>query len=39
MNQYYEVMKLEWVLLLVLSVQMLHQLFVERQAACFKLDE
>ena len=35
MNQYYEVMKLEWVLLMVLSVQLLHRLFVKRQAACF----
>lgn len=38
MDQYYVVMKMEWVLLLVLSVQMLHALFVERQAECFQLE-
>jgi asparagine synthase (glutamine-hydrolysing) len=38
MDQYYTVMKMEWVLLLVLSIQMLHALFVERQAACFQLE-
>lgn len=37
MREYYVVMKMEWVLLLVLSVQMLHSLFVERQAECFHL--
>ena len=36
-NQYYAVMKMEWILLLVLSVQMLHALFVEQQAECFHL--
>lgn len=36
MNEYYIVMKMEWVLLLVLSIQMLHSLFVERKAACFQ---
>ncbi|WP_455220015.1 asparagine synthase (glutamine-hydrolyzing), partial [Kaarinaea lacus] len=30
LDQYYFVMKLEWVLFLVLTVQMLHYLFVER---------
>jgi len=38
MSQYYAVMKMEWILLLVLSIQMLHQLYVERQAACFHLE-
>ena len=38
MNEYYVVMKMEWVLLLVLSVQMLHALFVEREAECFRLN-
>lgn len=35
MDEYYAVMKMEWVLLLVLSVQMLHALFVQREADCF----
>jgi len=39
MDQYYVVMKMEWVLLLVLSIQMLHALFVEREAECFLLKE
>ena len=34
-NAYYRVMKLEWVLMLVLSVQILHVQFVRKQAACF----
>jgi asparagine synthase (glutamine-hydrolysing) len=34
-DQYYFVMKREWVLFLVLTVQMLHYLFVERHAPCF----
>ncbi len=38
LDQYYFVMKREWVLFLVLSIQMLHQLFVERSAPCFHLD-
>ncbi|MBL1278620.1 MAG: asparagine synthase (glutamine-hydrolyzing) [Ectothiorhodospiraceae bacterium] len=38
LDQYYRVMKLEWALLLVLSVQMLHKLFVEREAECFHLE-
>jgi asparagine synthase (glutamine-hydrolysing) len=37
-DEYYRVMKLEWILLMVLSVQILHHLFVEREAACFQLD-
>ena len=38
MEQYYRVMKLEWVLFLVLTVQMLHEMFVEKQAPCFELE-
>jgi len=35
MQAHYRVMKLEWTLLLVLTTQMLHRLFVAREAACF----
>ncbi len=35
MDQYYTVMKLEWALMLVLTTQMLHHLFVRKNAACF----
>jgi hypothetical protein len=35
LDQYYFVLKREWVLFLVLSIQMLHRLFVEREAPCF----
>lgn len=38
MNEYYKCMKLEWILLTVLSVQMLHDLFVAKQASCFKFN-
>ena len=38
LSQYYYVLKREWVLFLVLSIQMLHQLFVEREAPCFHLE-
>ena len=38
-DQYYFVMKREWVLFLVLTVQMLHHLFVERKAPCFHLEK
>jgi asparagine synthase (glutamine-hydrolysing) len=38
MDDYYAVMKLEWTLLMVLSVQILHRLFVEQQAACFHVE-
>lgn len=38
MDDYYAVMKLEWTLLMVLSVQILHSLFVEREAACFHIE-
>lgn len=37
LDQYYYVMKREWVLMLVLTVQMLQYLFVERHAPCFKM--
>ena len=37
MGQYYVVMKMEWVLLLVLSIQMLDNLFIQRQAECFDM--
>jgi len=36
-DDYYTLMKLEWGLMLVLTVQILHWLFVEKNAACFKL--
>ena len=39
LDQYYFVLRREWVLFLVLSIQMLHTLFVEREAPCFKLDD
>lgn len=39
MNDYYQCMRLEWILLTVLSVQMLHKLFVEKQAPCFNFDQ
>ena len=35
-NEFYELMKLEWGLMIVLSVQILHRYFVEKQGACFK---
>jgi asparagine synthase (glutamine-hydrolysing) len=35
LNDYYRTMQLEWVLFLVLTVQMLHHNFVRRQAPCF----
>ena len=37
LDQYYFVMKREWVLFLVLTVQILDHLFVERHAPCFKV--
>ncbi len=36
MNAYFRVMQLEWILMLVLSVQMLHSRFQGKQADCFK---
>lgn len=38
LNDNYRVMQIEWVLFTVLSTQILHRLFVEKQAACFTLD-
>jgi len=38
MDDYYAVMKLEWLLLMVLSVQILHHLFVEKVAACYHIE-
>lgn len=35
-NSYYRIMKLEWTLMLVLSTQVLHVLYVEKNAPCFK---
>ena len=34
-NEHYRVMKLEWVMMLVLTVQILHVQFVRKQSACF----
>ena len=36
-DDYYSLMKLEWGLMIVLTVQMLHVLFVEKTAPCFNL--
>ncbi|HEY5603848.1 MAG TPA: asparagine synthase (glutamine-hydrolyzing) [Gammaproteobacteria bacterium] len=36
-DDYYSLMKLEWGLMIVLTVQILHFLFIEKQAPCFKL--
>jgi hypothetical protein len=36
MNEYYRVMRLEWILMTVLSVQILHKLFIEKSAPCFQ---
>ena len=35
MNQYYKSMQLEWTLMLVLTSQMLHKLFITKEAPCF----
>ena len=35
-DAYYRVMKLEWIMMLVLSVQILHMQFVRKQAPCFE---
>jgi len=34
-NEYYGIMRMEWVLFLVLTVQILHDLFIKRTARCF----
>ena len=36
-DDYYSLMKLEWGLMIVLTVQILHVLFVEKTAPCFNL--
>jgi asparagine synthase (glutamine-hydrolysing) len=36
MNEYYRVMRLEWILMTVLSIQILHKLFIEKSAPCFQ---
>lgn len=38
MNDYYQCMRLEWIVLTVLSVQILHKLFVAKQAPCFEFN-
>ncbi|WP_455202912.1 asparagine synthase (glutamine-hydrolyzing) [Kaarinaea lacus] len=35
-DEYHRMMKLEWVLFLVLTIQILHELFIKRQARCFR---
>lgn len=35
MNSYYALMKLEWIMMLVLTVQMLHVQFIAKRGACF----
>ena len=35
MNSYYALMKLEWIMMLVLTVQMLHTQFIKKRGACF----
>jgi len=34
-HQYYRMMKLEWILMLVLTVQIMHAQFVRKEAPCF----
>lgn len=34
-NEYFRMMKLEWIMMLVLTVQILHVQFVRKKAACF----
>ena len=36
-DDYYSLMKLEWGLMIVLTVQILHVLFIEKRAPCFNL--
>ena len=38
-DDYHSLMKLEWGLMVVLTVQILHWLFVQKNAACFKKNE
>ena len=35
MNSYYALMKLEWIMMLVLTVQMLHTQYIAKRGACF----
>lgn len=35
-NAYYDIVKNEWLLMLVLSIQILHEQFIKQTAACFK---
>ena len=35
MNTYYALMKLEWIMMLVVTVQMLHTQFIAKRGACF----
>ncbi len=34
-HQYYRMMKLEWILMLVLTVQILHEQYIQKRAPCF----
>ena len=36
-NEYYRMNQIEWILMLVLTVQILHFLFIDRQAPCFSV--
>ena len=38
-SDYYQAMKLEWVLFLVLTIQILHELFINKTAPCFTASE
>jgi len=35
MEEYYQLMKLEWMMMLVLTIQILHAQFIRKQASCF----
>jgi len=35
MNEYYRCMQLEWILMLVLTTQILHKLYIKKTAPCF----
>ncbi len=37
-SEHYQTMKLEWVLFLVLTIQILHDLFIKKNARCFSPD-
>jgi len=36
-NEYYQLMRLEWVLMLVLTIQILHEQYVGKSAICFDM--